>query len=72
MAEVGQNQHQFCPGGPESWCQYNKTFSLQTNTPYKHKKSIPEPITTAIKPIYLDLTKDNILKRCLNGKTLFI
>jgi len=34
---------------------------------YKHDKSLPEDILHAIKPIYEDLSKEDLLKRCIGG-----
>lgn len=37
--------------------------------PYKHKNSLPETVMTAIKPLYEDLSCQELLMRCLHGKT---
>lgn len=60
-------QHSLCPKGKHPWCRYNKAQELKTT--YTHKNSLPEAIMLAIKPISKDLTKDELLKRCLHGKT---
>lgn len=59
--------HALCPKGVSSWCGYNKAQEL--NTIYSHKNYLPEAIMKTIKPIYRDLTKPELLKRCLHGKT---
>lgn len=56
--------HQLCPPAPDTWCKYRKD-----PTTYKHKKSIPEAIMLEIKPVYRDLSKKDLLKKCLHGRT---
>lgn len=60
-------QHELCSKGIESWCGYNKSQELKTS--FTHKNSLPELVMLAIKPVYQDLTKTNLLKLCLHGKT---
>lgn len=60
-------QHQLCTKGADSWCGYNKSIELKQ--PYTHKNSLPEAVLLAIKPIYQDLSKPDLLKKCLHGHT---
>ena len=60
-------QRNLCPTGDNTWCKYNK--SINNSSQYKHKNSLPEPVMLAIKSIYRDLSDENLLKRCLHGKT---
>ncbi|XP_062518896.1 uncharacterized protein LOC134194016 [Corticium candelabrum] len=57
-------QHHFCPDGEDTWCKYNKDAST-----YTHHDVIPHPISDLIKPAYEELTKDELLKKCLHGGT---
>ncbi|XP_034256368.1 uncharacterized protein LOC117654216 [Thrips palmi] len=60
-------QHHLCPKGESSWCKYNKTQALKQQ--FKHKASLPEAVMDAIKPVYVDLTKDELLQKCVDGMT---
>jgi hypothetical protein len=56
--------HQFCPRDKGSWCKYwcvSKTY-----TP---SNSIPLWIKTLVLPIMKSLQDDELLKKCLHGKT---
>lgn len=59
--------HHFCPKGPESWCKYQQAVS--NKTAFHHTKIIPKPIMDFIKPVFMDLSKPELLQRCLKGKT---
>ncbi|KAE8745984.1 hypothetical protein FOCC_FOCC007346 [Frankliniella occidentalis] len=62
-------QHKFCPKGPNSWCKYvnaKRDGSLQN---FKHKNSLPVVVMDAIKPVFVDLTKEDLLQRCVGGHT---
>lgn len=42
---------------------------MANNKSFKHKSSIPVPVMDAIKPVFTDLTKEDLLQRCLGGYT---
>lgn len=60
-------QHHLCPTGPQSWCKFNKSVAL--NTSYTHKKTMPAEVWALIKPIFISLSEDSLLERCLGGFT---
>lgn len=60
-------QRDLCPTGEDSWCRFNRAEKLKTD--YDHQNSLAEPVMWAIKPICIDLTNDDLLKRCLHGRT---
>ncbi|XP_069694387.1 uncharacterized protein [Periplaneta americana] len=60
-------QHGLCPPGEDSWCGYHKA-QLKGDT-YKHEHSLPEAVLLAIKLIFRDLARDDLLSKCLHGKT---
>lgn len=62
-------QHGYCPVGPDTWCKYNQLTTRAQKANYKHKNAIPEAIFTVIKPIFDDLSNEDLLKRCLHGGT---
>jgi len=59
-------QHQNCPVGVDSWCTWQKTKASKKLAVYMHKPP-QEKIFTALKPIYKDLSNDELLTRCLRG-----
>lgn len=62
-------RHHFCPKGPDSWCTYQRAICTNKVHQYKHKNTIPVSIMDFIKPVFLDLSAPNLLRRCLKGKT---
>ena len=62
-------QHQYCPAGESSWCKYRKAEAKQTLKDFKHPPALSEDVQEVLKPIYEDLTKDELLERCLGGNT---
>ena len=59
-----ESRHRFCPKGPESWCRW------QTKDPnFKNKVNLPLAIHKVLKPIFQDLSKEELLKKCLHGGT---
>lgn len=62
-------EHQFCPVGENSWCSYQKAKATNTLSSYKHKPPMSDVVFNAVKPIYEELSKDELLNRCLGGYT---
>ena len=60
--------HDHCPSGASSWCGYKRDQANKTKT-YKHGAGLPLDIIAKIKPIYIRLSSDELLKKCLHGKT---
>ena len=63
-----RNLHSHCPDGPESWCRFKQDLANKTNL-YKPGPGLPDQIIALIKPIYARLSNDDLLKKCLDGKT---
>ena len=61
-------RHQMCPRTADSWCKFQADKINNTST-YTEKPGIPSIIHEAIKPVFLDLSDDSLLKKCLHGKT---
>jgi len=51
-----------------SWCQYQRD-KINNTTLYKSKGELPVEVRKAILPIYTDLCKEEMLRKCLHGKT---
>ena len=56
------------PKTSDSWCQYQLDAINKTNL-YTPWAGISEDVIFAIKPMYADLTKADILQKCLHGLT---
>lgn len=64
-----QPQHNKCPVGVDSWCSWQQSKALGTLSSYQHKPAMHKDVFEAIKPIYEDLSSDDLLSRCLGGYT---
>lgn len=61
-------QHDQCPVGAESWCTWQRAFASDKLASYSHDyKPLPSDVLTAIKLIYVDLSKEELLERCIGG-----
>lgn len=57
-------QHEKCPSGKDSWCEWQKAANALQS--FKHSyTALPTVVLKAIKPIYEDLSKDELLQRSL-------
>ena len=63
-----EKRHHFCPRGATSWCKYQSDKVTGKKT-YKESLNIPPAIREKIKPIFMDLSSDDLLSKCLHGKT---
>ena len=52
----------------DTWCQY-QSDKINGTKHYKSTGALPIDVRSAILPVYNDLTKPEILKKCLHGKT---
>ncbi|EZA50167.1 hypothetical protein X777_11230 [Ooceraea biroi] len=69
-------KHELCPAGAESWCEWQRAYAeLPSNQKQKIKSfmhtydALPTDVLTAIKPIYENLSKQELLDRCVGGFT---
>lgn len=63
-------QHHFCPEGEKSWCSWQSTKTISGDLKnYKHGTPMPIEVFEAVKPIYEELSRDELLTRCLGGYT---
>ncbi len=63
-----EDKHKYCPRDVDSWCKYQSDKLTQKNT-YKAKVSLPSAITELLKPIFRNLSSDELLKKCTHGRT---
>ncbi|GFU36924.1 uncharacterized protein LOC101238613 [Trichonephila clavipes] len=60
--------HGQCLEGSESWCRYQRAKAA--GSPLKEiEQGLPNKIINQIKPTYLKLCNETLLKKCLHGKT---
>ncbi|XP_018316253.1 uncharacterized protein [Mycetomoellerius zeteki] len=63
-------RHDNCPSGADSWCEWRQAEVKNQLRSYKHPAQlIDEGIEKHIRPIYEQLSKDELLNRCLGGHT---
>ncbi|XP_071652404.1 uncharacterized protein [Temnothorax longispinosus] len=62
-------RHDNCPQGPESWCSWQQAKAAGTLQHYEHKTPLHDDVIKAIRPIYENLSDDNLLERCVGGFT---
>ena len=62
-------QHQYCPQGEDSWCKWRKAEANNELDQFHHKPPLKPEVQDAIKPIFEDLSKDDLLIRCLEAET---
>ena len=63
-----QNWHQHCPDGEDSWCAF-KADKASGKNQYKPGQGLPTEVVKHVKPIFQDLSNDDLLSKCLHGKT---
>ena len=61
-------RHQFCPKGESSWCKYQRDRISGEKT-YKANLNIPKWIHDIIKPVFIELSSENLLSKCFHGHT---
>ena len=61
-------RHIFCPKTAMSWCKYQADIINDTHT-YKSKVGIHRKIFSLVKPVFMELSDDALLKKCLHGQT---
>ena len=68
-AETQHEYHIHCPDGGDSWCLYKADKANNTSN-YKPGEGIEKEILLKhVKPIFAELSKDELLDKCLDGKT---
>ena len=58
----------YCPAGENSWCRYQRDKANGTSE-HKPGSGLSLKIIKYVKPIFIDLSKEALLKKCLHGKT---
>ncbi|KAG8229939.1 hypothetical protein J437_LFUL011083 [Ladona fulva] len=58
-------RHHNCPPGADSWCKWQVAQALGEN--FEHPPPLNPEVQKCILPIYEDLSRDDLLERCLGG-----
>ena len=70
IASKDRPLHDHCPEGASSWCRYNHNKANGvSNANYKHGPGLPLPIIHKVKDVYSRLSNNELLEKCLHGKT---
>ncbi|XP_043471610.1 uncharacterized protein LOC122504522 [Leptopilina heterotoma] len=62
-------QHFYCPEGLTSWCEYQKLKAQNQQDTFSHPPAFDEDIAKILKPIYEELSSNDLLERCLGKNT---
>jgi hypothetical protein len=62
-----QPRHENYPSGPDSWCKYRVAQVSGTN--FDHPPALHPEVAKHLLPIYEELSKKDLLERCLGGHT---
>ena len=70
VASNKENSYHYphCPTGSDSWCKYNKDQADNTST-YKPGPGLPISVILKLRPIFEELSHENLLNKCLHGLT---
>lgn len=61
--------HGLCPVGEGSWCKFQRAKAKGERYDHIDHFHLPKIIMTEIKPIFEDLAKTDLLRKCLHGGT---
>ena len=67
-SSIKKNLHHYCPNGADSWCRYKQDQANHTSN-YVPGPGLPDDIIKMVKPIFVRLSSDEVLSKCLHGKT---
>ena len=67
-SDTVEQRHHFCPTTPDSWCKY-QADKINGTTTFIQKPGLPIAVRDKIQPIFVALSDDSLLSRCLHGKT---
>ena len=68
MSTDEEPMHEFCPTGETSWCKFQRAKAKNEVIP-KHNPKIPRDLAKYIRPVFIRLSKRELLDRCTLGGT---
>ena len=63
-----ETRHRYCPRTTDSWCKW-QADRMNGNSTFKMRMGLPEAVKELLEPIFRELGSDELLGRCLHGKT---
>jgi hypothetical protein len=61
-------QHEYCPMKEDTWCKYNRLiFDDLDPSEYNHVNIVRKEVWKETKSIFCDLSKDDLLEKCVKG-----
>ena len=63
-----KSYHNYCPDGKDSWCGF-KADKANISSNFKPGQGLPLEIIGLLKPIFANLSRDELLRKCLHGQT---
>ena len=61
-------RHRFCPSSENSWCKWRQDERNHTSR-YRKNINLPVWIHDLLKPVFQELSRDELLSKCLHGQT---
>ena len=61
-------RHQFCPKNESGWCKWQQD-KINGTCKHRNNLNLPSCIKRLLEPIFRDLSKDELLEKCLHGQT---
>ncbi|KOC58868.1 hypothetical protein WH47_01392, partial [Habropoda laboriosa] len=58
-----------CPSGTESWYKWRVAGATEKLDEFQHQPGFFKPVQNHLLPIYKDLSRDDLLERCLEAFT---
>lgn len=62
-------RHDDCPVGADSWCKWRKAEAENKEKDFDHPPPLHQEVVKHLIPIYEDLSREDLLTRCLGGHT---
>ncbi len=68
QAKSSAIQHRYCPPGANSWCKWQQDKATGTKT-YKPDSLLPSVFLEVLRPVFMTLSDEKLLGRCVKGAT---
>ena len=63
------HDHSYCPTGEDSWYKYSRAVAKNLPPPTHKPPRIPVDLSPYVKPVFEDLSKLQLLEKCIDGAT---
>ena len=68
-ADSDEQQHEMYPRDPNTWCTFHADVANKTSFYKKSGRLLLKAVKKIIKPIFMNLSDNELLEKCLHGKT---